>query len=66
MEQIEELQIITCDKSFMNMIEILEIEPVCSFCKTKITEENFGGVFSKPTRLCCDNICCLSEATSRD
>ncbi len=64
MEHKEEPQIIGCDKSFgMEMIKILEVEPMCSFCKTKITEDNFGGIFSKPTRVCCDNICCLIEAT---
>jgi len=59
----EEMQIITCDKSAgIILIGILEAEPICSFCGTDITENNFGGIFSKPTRICCDNICCISEA----
>lgn len=58
----DDLQIIACDKkSGMFMIEIFEVEPKCSFCGSVITEENFGGMFSKPTKVCCDNICCLME-----
>ena len=61
----EEREIITCDKSAGMMIikEILEIEPKCSFCGKEVTEDNFGGVFSKPTRVCCSNICCIVEAS---
>lgn len=59
----EEMQTISCDREAgMEMLKILEIEPKCSFCSEKITNKNFGGIFSKPTRVCCDNICCLVEA----
>ena len=59
----EEMQIISCDKSAgMEMIKILEVEPKCSFCGKEITEDNFGGIFSKPTRVCCNSLCCLMEA----
>lgn len=55
--------IITCDKSFgMEMIKIIEVEPRCHFCNEDITEDNFGAIFSKPTRVCCNSICCLIEA----
>jgi len=61
----EDLQIISYDrKSGITLLKILEVDPKCKFCNKEITEENFGGVFSKPTRVCCDNICCLSEAIS--
>lgn len=33
----------------MILLKILELKPKCSFCNKDITEENFGGVFSKPT-----------------
>ncbi len=63
MENKEEPVIITCDGSFgIEMLKILELEPKCSFCGKEITIKNFGGVFSKPTRACCDNICCIVEA----
>ena len=60
---LSKIEVIQCDKSFgIEMIKILGVESICSFCKTKITEENFGGIFSKPTRVCCNNICCLIES----
>ena len=63
MEPKEELQIIQCDgEAGMLLIDILEQKPECSFCGEKITKENFGGIFSKPTRVCCNNVCCLVEA----
>ena len=63
MESKTEMEIIQCDgKSGMWLIGVLEAEPKCSFCGKEVTEDNFGGVFSKPTRVCCNNICCLSEA----
>jgi len=61
----EEMKFITCDaKSGMILMKILEVKPNCSFCGEPITEENFGGVFSKPTRVCCKNICCIIETIS--
>jgi hypothetical protein len=61
----EELKIISCDaKSGMLFAKILEVEPKCYFCNINVTELNFGGIFSKPTRLCCDSILCISEAVS--
>ncbi len=63
----EELQIITCDREAgMIILESLEVEKKCSFCGEKITAKNFGGVFSKPTRVCCDSIFCLAEALPQD
>lgn len=50
----------------MILLEILELKPNCSFCNKDITEENFGGIFSKPTRICCDKIFCLSEMLSEE
>ncbi len=59
----ENLKIISCDEeSGIWLIKILEVEPKCSFCGDEITKENFGGIFSKPTKVCCKNICCLTEA----
>ena len=50
----------------MLLIDILEQKPECSFCGEKITKENFGGIFSLPTRVCCNNICCIIEALPQD
>lgn len=59
----ENLQIIQCDsESGILMLDILELKAECSFCGKNITKENFGGVFSKPNRACCNNVCCLIEA----
>ena len=58
----DELKIIQCDKkSSVLLMDILEIEPKCSFCGTDITEDNFGGLFP-PMIVCCDSICCIMEA----
>lgn len=63
MEQKEDIPIITCDsESGMIIVNACELEHKCSFCGTEITTKNFGGIFSKPTKLCCNNICCLFEA----
>lgn len=67
METKKKLPIISCDKEAgIIILEILDVEPYCSFCGEKITVKNFGGIFSKPTRACCDNICCLVEALPQD
>ncbi len=59
----DDLKIISCDEEVgMWLIEVVGAEPECSFCGNEITKENFGGIFSKPTRVCCKNICCLTEA----
>jgi len=46
------------------LLKILELKPKCSFCDKDITEDNFGGVFSKPTRISCNDVCCLLVAMS--
>lgn len=53
-------------KAGMEMIKLLEVEAKCKYCGAIITEENFGGVFSKPTRLSCNNTLCLLEAIGED
>jgi len=58
------IEMITCEKSAgMEILKMLDIEePKCSFCGIEINEENFGGVFSKPTRVSCNNLFCINEA----
>lgn len=65
MEQKENITFITCDgEAGMIIIDACEVEPKCSFCGIEVTAKNFGGIFSLPTRVCCQNICCLMEAMS--
>jgi len=57
----DEMQIIQVDRKFGIIMakEIIGIDPKCSFCGCEVNETNFGGIFSKPTQLSCDNITCL-------
>lgn len=56
-----------CDKEVgMLLIDILKVDKKCSFCGKEITKDNFGGIFSKPTRVCCKNILCLTKATKEE
>jgi len=61
----ENLKIELIDKhTGMILLKILDIEPVCFYCEKEITEKNFGGVFSRPDRTCCEDILCLSSTIS--
>ena len=58
----ENLKIEVIDKhTGMILLKILDIEPVCFYCKKEVTEKNFGGVFTRPDRTCCEDILCLSS-----
>ena len=50
----------------MKLFDILNIEPICKFCGRRITEENFGGIFNKPTVVFCNNTTCLLEFTKEE
>ncbi len=54
------MEIIQVDRDAgMELISILDLKPVCQYCGVAVTNKNFGGVFSKPSRVVCDNIICL-------
>ncbi len=57
---VKERSIITCDKeSCMWLLDMIKLEPKCTFCGDVVTKDNFGGVFNKPNRVSCNNLCCL-------
>lgn len=63
----ENMEIVKVDKhAGIELIKILGLELKCKYCDVEITEENFGGMFSKPSRVCCDNLLCLSEAIDKN
>ncbi len=50
---------ITVDRDAgMMFIHSFGIEPVCDFCKCKITKMNFGGMFDKD-KATCDALPCI-------
>lgn len=56
---------ITFEKSAgMEVLKMLELdhEPKCYYCGVDITENNLGGIFPNPTRICCTALPCLMKA----
>jgi len=45
------------------LINILDIIPVCCFCGHKITEETFGGIYNRDNTavVVCKSLLCLLE-----
>ncbi len=55
---------ITFEKSAgIEILKMLGLEDSrCYYCGTVITEDNLGGIFPKPSRVCCKSLSCLMEA----
>lgn len=58
---------ITLDRDAgLMFIHSFGIEPICHFCKGKITKMNFGGIFGKDKeeKVFCDALPCIMELSN--
>lgn len=59
---IKEMSIMTRDiEACMILLDIIEVEPKCTSCGDVVTKDNFGGIYNKPYRVSCNNLCCLMK-----